>query len=251
MITNPRPTRAEASDCANAILDGADAVMLSGETSVGAFPFEAVRTMARIVTNTEENGADRISELGTIPHTRGGAITRAAAEIGDQLSAQYLVTFTESGDTARRLSRLRPTIPLLALTPYEKVQHQLSLSWGIEAHHVEMQTDTDQMVKVVDELLREKKGLQPGDLVIIAAGSPPGVHGSSRLIASRRARRFPRPDPRTVAYEKGGERELPTLVVYRVRDLNPYVRRQRILSAPRLPIPPTRPCALIKARPIE
>lgn len=186
MITNPRPTRAEASDCANAILDGADAVMLSGETSVGAFPFEAVRTMARIVTNTEENGADRISELGTIPHTRGGAITRAAAEIGDQLSAQYLVTFTESGDTARRLSRLRPTIPLLALTPYEKVQHQLALSWGIEAHLVDMQTDTDQMVKVVDELLREKKGLQPGDLVIIAAGSPPGVHGSTNTLRVHR-----------------------------------------------------------------
>ncbi|HEX2130368.1 MAG TPA: pyruvate kinase, partial [Actinophytocola sp.] len=102
MINNSRPTRAEASDCANAILDGADAVMLSGETSVGAYPFEAVRTMARIITNTEENGADRILPLGTIPHTRGGAITRAAAEIGDQLSAQYLVTFTESGDTARR-----------------------------------------------------------------------------------------------------------------------------------------------------
>src|SRR5690625_4029812 len=96
MISAPRPTRAEASDCANAVLDGADAVMLSGETSVGQYPFEAVRTMARIVTNTEENGADRILPLGTIPHTRGGAITRAAAEIGDQLSAQYLVTFTES-----------------------------------------------------------------------------------------------------------------------------------------------------------
>jgi len=186
MIESPRPTRAEASDCANAILDGADAVMLSGETSVGKYPFEAVRTMARIVTNTEENGADRILPLGTIPHTRGGAITRAAAEIGDQLSAQYLVTFTESGDTARRLSRLRPTIPLLAMTPYPEVARQLSLTWGIEAHLVPMQKDSDTMVGVVDELLREQKGLQKNDLVIIAAGSPPGVHGSTNTLRVHR-----------------------------------------------------------------
>jgi pyruvate kinase len=186
MIESPRPTRAEASDCANAILDGADAVMLSGETSVGAYPFEAVRTMARIITNTEENGADRILPLGTIPHTRGGAITRAAAEIGSQLSAQYLVTFTESGDTARRLARLRPGIPLIALTPYEHVEHQLSLSWGIEAHLVPMQADTDAMIKVVDDLLRETKGLQKNDLVIVAAGSPPGVHGSTNTLRVHR-----------------------------------------------------------------
>ncbi|WP_087104903.1 pyruvate kinase [Brachybacterium nesterenkovii] len=186
MIENPRPTRAEASDCANAILDGADAVMLSGETSVGKFPFEAVRTMARIISTTEEHGADRIASLGTIPHTRGGAITRAAWEIGDQLSAQYLVTFTESGDTARRLSRLRPTIPLLAITPYAQVANQLALSWGIESLLVPMQKDTDEMVRVVDELLRENKGLQPGDLVVIAAGSPPGVHGSTNTLRVHR-----------------------------------------------------------------
>ena len=186
MITNPRPTRAEASDCANAILDGADAVMLSGETSVGAYPFEAVRTMARIVSNTEENGADRIMPLGTMPHTRGGAITRAALEIGENLSAQYLVTFTESGDTALRLSRLRPSIPLLAVTPYEHVQRMLSLSWGVEAELVGLQENTDEMVRVVDELLRERKGLQPGDLVVIAAGSPPGVHGSTNTLRVHR-----------------------------------------------------------------
>ncbi|CAM3955178.1 pyruvate kinase [Helcobacillus massiliensis] len=186
MIENPRPTRAEASDCANAILDGADAVMLSGETSVGSYPFEAVRTMARIISNTEQNGADRIMELGTIPHTRGGAITRAAAEIGDQLSAQYLVTFTESGDTARRLSRLRPTIPLLAITPYDHVANQLGLSWGIEAFLVSMQKNTDEMIEGVDRLLREKKGLQPGDLVVIAAGSPPGQRGSTNTLRVHR-----------------------------------------------------------------
>ncbi|MBV7411980.1 pyruvate kinase [Dermabacteraceae bacterium TAE3-ERU27] len=186
MILSPRPTRAEASDCANAILDGADAVMLSGETSVGKFPFEAVRTMARIITNTEENGADRIAPLGTIPHTRGGAITRAATEIGDQLSAKYLVTFTESGDTARRMARIRPTIPLLALTPYEKTCNQLALSWGIETHLVPKQANTDEMVQVVDDLLREQKGLKQGDLVVIAAGSPPGEHGSTNTLRVHR-----------------------------------------------------------------
>ena len=187
MIESPRPTRAEASDCANAILDGADAVMLSGETSVGKYPFEAVRTMARIITNTEENGADRILPLGTIPHTRGGAITRAAAEIGDQLSAQYLVTFTESGDTARRLSRsCARRSPLLAMTPYPEVARQLSLTWGVEAHLVPMQKDSDAMVGEVDELLREQKGLQKNDLVVVAAGSPPGVHGSTNTLRVHR-----------------------------------------------------------------
>ena len=111
MTTNPRPTRAETSDCANAVLDGADAVMLSGETSVGDYPIETVRTMARIIEATEELGRERIAPLGSTPHTRGGAITRAAAEIGETLDVKYLVTFTQSGDSARRMSRLRSAHP--------------------------------------------------------------------------------------------------------------------------------------------
>ena len=136
MTTNPRPTRAETSDCANAVLDGADAVMLSGETSVGDYPIETVRTMARIIEATEELGRERIAPLGSTPHTRGGAITRAAAEIGETLDVKYLVTFTQSGDSARRMSRLRSAIPLLAFTPVDDVRNVLSLSWGVQTYRV-------------------------------------------------------------------------------------------------------------------
>lgn len=182
MIQNPRPTRAEASDCANAILDGADAVMLSGETSVGAYPIECVRTMARIIENVEENGGERIAELGSDPQTRGGALTRAAAEMGEQLDATYLVTFTQSGDTARRLSRLRSAIPLLAFTPLESTRRQLAVSWGVSTYTVPDVRDTDEMVAQVDEILQAKRLAQPGDEVIIVAGMPPGTPGSTNSI---------------------------------------------------------------------
>ena len=182
MIQNPRPTRAEASDCANAILDGADAVMLSGETSVGAYPIECVRTMARIIENVEENGGERIAELGSYPQTRGGALTRAAAEMGEQLDATYLVTFTQSGDTARRLSRLRSPIPLLAFTPLESTRRQLAVSWGVSTYTVPEVRHTDEMVAQVDEILQAKQLAQPGDSVIIVAGMPPGTPGSTNSI---------------------------------------------------------------------
>ena len=182
MIQNPRPTRAEASDCANAILDGADAVMLSGETSVGAYPIEAVRTMANIIENVEENGGERIAPLGSFPQTRGGALTRAAAEMGEQLAADYLVTFTQSGDTARRLSRLRSPIPLLAFTPLSTTRNQLSVSWGVQTFEVPEVQHTDEMVTQVDKTLQEKHLAQVGDVVVIVAGMPPGTPGSTNSI---------------------------------------------------------------------
>lgn len=182
MIQNPRPTRAEASDCANAILDGADAVMLSGETSVGAYPIEAVRTMANIIENVEENGGERIPGLGSYPQTRGGAITRAAAEMGELLDASFLVTFSQSGDTARRLSRLRSPIPLLCFTPLGTTRNQLSVSWGVTTYEVPEVKHTDDMVAQVDELLQSKHIAQPGDTVVIVAGMPPGTAGSTNSI---------------------------------------------------------------------
>ena len=182
MIENPRPTRAEASDCANAVLDGADAIMLSGETSVGKWPIEAVTTMARIIESTEEHGLERVPPLGTRPHTVGGAVTAAAAEIGGLLGAKYLVTFTHSGDSARRLSRIRSKLPMLAFTPVPATRSQLTLTWGITAYLVPTVRHTDQMTRQVDEsLLDSGRGVE-GDTVVIVAGSPPGMPGSTNSL---------------------------------------------------------------------
>ena len=182
MIENSRPTRAEASDCANAVLDGADAIMLSGETSVGKWPIEAVRTMAKIIESTEEHGLDRVAELGTKPHTTGGAVTAAAAEIGDLLGAKYLVTFTTSGDSAKRLSRIRSKLPMLAFTPNAATRSQLALTWGIETFQVPMAKHTDQMARQVDVSLLESGRCVEGDMVVIVAGSPPGIPGSTNAL---------------------------------------------------------------------
>ncbi|WP_436773809.1 pyruvate kinase [Yinghuangia sp. YIM S09857] len=183
MISASRPTRAEASDVANAVLDGTDAVMLSGETSVGKYPIETVKTMARIICAAEESSALQ-EELRSLPdpRTQGGVIASAAAEIGDRLGAKYLVAFTQSGDTARRLSRYRPMIPTLAFTPEPGVRSQLSLTWGVETFLGELCEHTDEMVRQVDASLLNIGRCKPGDVVIITAGSPPGVPGSTNMI---------------------------------------------------------------------
>jgi len=178
MMLLPRPTRAEASDCANAVLDGADAIMLSGETSVGKYPLESVRTMAKIIETTETQALDKIQPLGTRPSTKGGAVTYAAATVGELLDVMYLVAFTQSGDSARRMSRLRSRIPLVAFTPEGSVRSQLALSWGVETFLTEPVSTTDDMVAQVEEQLLASGRCRPGDRVVIVAGSPPGVPGS-------------------------------------------------------------------------
>ena len=182
MITNSRPTRAEATDCANAVLDGADALMLSGETSVGDFAIEAVETMARIIEKTEEQGLDRIRPLIHAPRTKGGAITKAAAEVGEVLHAKYLVTFTQSGDSARRISRLRSRLPILAITPETGTYNRLALSWGIEPMISPMVKHTDDMVLQADRILIESKRAAIGEQVMIIAGAPPGIPGSTNAM---------------------------------------------------------------------
>ena len=179
MISSPRPTRAEASDCANAVLDGADAVMLSGETSVGEFPVITVQTMARIIESTEEHGLERIPELGTKPRTQGGAVTLAAAEVGDFVGAKFLCVFTESGDSVRRMTRLRSTIPILGFTPLPGIRNRMSLSWGVQSYLVPRVKHTDELMVQVDDVLLGLGRAQLGDKVIVISGSPPGVAGTT------------------------------------------------------------------------
>ena len=186
MIASPRPTRAEASDVANAALDGAAALMLSGETSVGAYPIETVRTMASIISAVEEEGPDLIAPLVWEPHTVGGAITRAAVQVASQVGARYLVSFTHSGDTARRMARFRPEVPLLAFTPLQATRSQLALTWGVETFLVPFVEHTDEMVLQVDRAMLELGRCQLGDRVVIAAGSPPGVPGSTNALRVHR-----------------------------------------------------------------
>jgi len=186
MISSPVPTRAETSDVANAVLDGADAVMLSGETSVGEYPTVTVQTMSRIVTSTEEHGLDRIQPLGTRPRTQSGAITLAAVEVADFVEAKFLCVFTESGESARRMARLRNKIPILAFTPEESVRRRMSLFWGVESFVVGRVTHTDQMVAQVDEALKSTGRAVDGDKVIIISGSPPGIPGTTNDIRVHR-----------------------------------------------------------------
>lgn len=179
MITSPRPTRAEASDCANAILDGADAVMLSGETSVGEFPIITVQTMARIIESTEEHGLDRVPPLGTKPRTQGGAVTLAAAEVADFVGAKFLCVFTESGDTARRMSRLRTKIPMRAFTTDAAIQRRMALTWGIQSHLVTPVTFSDEYFRQIDDELVGEGIVSYGDKVVVISGSPPGITGTT------------------------------------------------------------------------
>ncbi|MQY12068.1 Pyruvate kinase [Streptomyces sp. RB5] len=185
MINSSRPTRAEASDVANAILDGADAVMLSAESSVGKYPIETVKTMSRIVEAAEGELLSRgLQPLvpGKKPRTQGGSVARAACEIADFLGAKTLVAFTQSGDTARRLSRYRACQPILAFTTDASTRNQLTLSWGVEPILTRYVDNTDAMVDLVDAELRGLSRFTDGDTMIITAGSPPGVPGTTNMV---------------------------------------------------------------------
>src|SRR5882724_2448940 len=184
MISAPRPTRAEASDVANAVLDGADALMLSAETSVGAYPVDSVQTMARIIVEAEREWP--FSPPASAPATTGAAIARAAGEVGAAVGARALVAFTMTGETARRLARYRSPIPLLAFTTESATRSQLALTWGAETFLVPSVAHTDDMVRQVDGALLEITRCQVGDLVVMVAGSPPGTPGRTNALRVHR-----------------------------------------------------------------
>lgn len=182
MIGHPRPTRAETSDVANAILDGTDAVMLSGETASGLFPVESVKTMVKIALDVErselkrmavhrENHSSNISE----------AVAEAACNAAASLKAKAAVVFTQSGSTARLIAKYRPPLPIIAFTPFPEIQRRLSLCWGVHAWPIGTVGGTDQQIAVVEQTLLAA-GLKKGDLVVITMGVPIEARGSTNLM---------------------------------------------------------------------
>lgn len=180
MVSNPRPTRAEISDVANAIIDGTDAVMLSNETAVGKFPIEAVSTMAKIAVRIEQEHLGRtFEETGrSIPN----AISQAVGNIAEQLQAAAIMTLTKTGATARNVSKYRPHTPILAVTPHVDVARQLQLVWGVKPLLVLDLPSTGQTFQAALNVAQEKQLLAEGDLVVMTAGTLQGVAGSTDLI---------------------------------------------------------------------
>lgn len=182
MISAPRPTRAEASDVANAILDGADAVMLSGETAMGAWPIEAVDTMARIIRKTESMGLDQIDFIDWDPHTTSGIIAKAAVDVAHQIEAKYLVAFTKTGDTALRLTRMRSEIPVCAFSPYVETAQKMTLAWGVKSFTTPEYVSVDAMVDSVLNSLVGQKMAATGDKVVIVSGNPKHTAGKTNAL---------------------------------------------------------------------
>jgi pyruvate kinase len=185
MTSNPRPTRAETSDVANAIFDGSDAIMLSGETAAGEYPIESVQTMARIATRTES--AVKYDELlirkgRTAQRTVTDSISYATCQAAEDLGASAIITATTSGHTARMISKYRPRSPIIAVTPLEKVVRKLSLVWGVTPLRVDSMDNTDEMIETAVNGALATHLVKPGDLVIITAGVPLGITGSTNLL---------------------------------------------------------------------
>jgi pyruvate kinase len=181
MVHNPRPTRAEISDVANAILDGTDAVMLSNETAVGKYPVEAVETMARIACRIEQDEPIRNIE-STSGRSIPNAISQAVGRIAEQLKAAAIMTLTKTGATARNVSKFRPHTPILAITPHVDVARQLQLVWGVKPLLVLDLPSTGQTFQAAINVAQEKQLLHEGDLVVMTAGTLQGVAGSTDLI---------------------------------------------------------------------
>jgi pyruvate kinase len=186
MIVHSRPTRAEASDVANAVLDGADALMLSGETSVGAHPIEVVQTMSRIIEAAEAQALTTIAGVSMRRDTRGDAIAAAAVRIAEDIGAVALAAFTATGATARAVSCHRDPIPLLAFTSDPAVRSRLALQWGVETFVVPFASNTEEMVHQVDRAMLDLGRGKAGDQVVIVASTRRGQSGSTNTIRVHR-----------------------------------------------------------------
>ena len=189
MIQSPTPTRAEASDVANAIYDGTDAVMLSAETAVGEYPIEAVRMMGRIARTVEADERYRsamVEDYPTPNETTADSVSLAACQMASNLAARTVVTFTSTGTTALRVSRNRPPAPILAITPSLRALRQLTVAWGVVPHHSEDIESTDEMVEVANAALKEVGLFEEGARFVITAGVPFGMRGTTNLIRVER-----------------------------------------------------------------
>jgi len=183
MIRNPRPTRAEASDVANAILDGSDAIMLSGETAIGKYPVQSVETMVRIAVETEAHWTPDPLPLDVLPMlTNSQAVCHAAVDMAVIVGARAILAPTISGSTARTLSWFRPPSPIVAITPDQEVRQMLALYWGIHSLHSQRAPDTDAVIGDALEVARLAGIVQPGDTVVITAGAGGSTPGVTDLI---------------------------------------------------------------------
>lgn len=187
MIQNPRPTRAEVSDVANAIMEGTDAIMLSGETSVGRYPVEAVKTMATIAETTEARlAASSMFINGKQEHTISNAVGYAACQLAQNINAKAIICFTEHGFTARILSKYRQHIPVVAVTPTEEVQRRLMLYWGVQSLQLQEVHNTDAMIILAEQAAVQHGFVTKGDIVVMIAGLPLAITGVTNLIKAHR-----------------------------------------------------------------
>jgi pyruvate kinase len=182
MIVNPRPTRAETSDVANAIIDGTDAIMLSGETASGNHPVEAVETMVRIARDVEQAGFGSRSDTPVLATPSiAQAVGEAACRVSESLKAKAIAVFTQSGSTAALISRFRPRIPIVAFSNSALIRRKLSMYWGVQTKSVEIMEHMDQQISVAEQALLAA-GFRKGDIVVIIMGTPVEARGSTNLM---------------------------------------------------------------------
>ena len=187
MIANPRPTRAETSDVANAILDGTDAVMLSGETAAGLYPVEAVKVMDRVARDVEtepslEAKPDPVSALPLVQQSRSDAIGQVACQVAENINAEAILAFTQTGSTAALISKYRPSLPIIAVTPSQQVKRQLAMYRGVESLLVDIQGDTEAQIQSVENTVLAHGILKQGDVIVLTMGSPLSAPGTTNLL---------------------------------------------------------------------